>query len=157
MNKFLASYIAQMVALGREVRDNAGGGTPEEIRSIVNNLKPTVEYDFTADLNGKEYRFIADCVINSVIKEDLKSDPYNLGCFNAEFLCHYVPLSTDQIKHVQSAEGYEAIGYLVLAHGQIDELIEDMISLDGYGHYFNHYDGEEIELQNVNYRMFQTN
>ncbi len=156
-SKYHAEYISNLIATGREVRDSADGGTPEEIRHIVKNLHPTTEYDFTADLDGKEYRFIANCCINGVIKDDLKSDPYTLGGFNAWFLAKYVPLNEDQIKHVQDADGFEAIGYLVLAHGQIDELIDHMISLDGYGHYFNHYDGEEIELDNAPYRMFRVN
>ena len=111
--------------------------------------------DFHADLNGDEYRFIHNNVIDDVIAQDLKDDPYILGCFNADFLCHYIPLSSDQIQHVQDAEGFEAIGYLVLAHGELDELVSDMISADGYGHYFNHWNGDEIELNNVPYRMFQ--
>ena len=153
--------LTNMIATAKEIRSSADGGTPEEITNIVNQITPCLmgdaTADFHADLNGDEYRFIHNNVIDEIIKDDLKDDPYTLGCFNANFLAHYIPLVTDQIQHVQDAEGYEAIGYLVLAHGQIDELIEDMISLDGYGHYFNHYDGEEIELQNVNYRMFQTN
>tara|TARA_B110000908_G_scaffold147640_1_gene179507 strand:+ start:1144 stop:1599 length:456 start_codon:yes stop_codon:yes gene_type:complete len=150
-----------MIATAKEIRDTADGGTPEEIKNIVNLITEGplrgvgTEADFHADLNGNEYRFIHNGVIDDVIATDLKDDPYHLGCFNADFLCHYIPLSSDQIKHVQAAEGFEAIGLLVLAHGELDELVSDMISADGYGHYFNHYNGDEIELNNVPYRMFQ--
>lgn len=152
--------ITNMIATAHELKDTADGGTPEELTNIVNQMTTKLNVysstaDFTADLNGNEYRFIHNGIIDDVIATDLKDDPYHLGCFNADFLCHYIPLSADQIKHVQDAEGYEAIGFLVLAHGELDELVSDMISADGYGHYFNHWNGDEIELNNVPYRMFQ--
>ena len=153
--------LTNMIATAKEIRNSADGGTPEEIKNIVNLITPCLmgdgTNDFTYDLNGNEYRFIHNNVIDEIIKDDLKDDPYTLGCFNADFLAHYIPLVSDQIQHVQDAEGYEAIGYLVLAHADLDELVSDMISLDGYGHYFNHWNGDEIELNNVPYRMFQTN
>mgnify|MGYP000932121834 FL=1 len=153
--------LTNMIATAKEIRNSADGGTPEEIKNIVNLITPCLmgdaTADFHADLNGDEYRFIHNGVIDDIIKQDLKDDPYTLGCFNANFLAHYIPLLTDQIQHVQDAEGFEAIGYLVLAHADLDELVSDMISADGYGHYFNYYDGDEIELNNVPYRMFRRN
>ena len=153
--------LKNMIATAKEIRNSADGGTPEEIKNIINFITPCLmgdaTADFHADLNGDEYRFIHNNVIDEIIKQDLKDDPYTLGCFNANFLTHYIPLSTDQIQHVQDAEGFEAIGYLVLAHCDLDEFVSDMISADGYGHYFNHWDGDEIELNKVPYRMFRTN
>ena len=153
--------LTNMIATAKEIRNSADGGTPEEIKNIVNLITPCLmgdaTADFHADLNGNEYRFIHNNVIDDVIAEDFKNDPYTLGCFSAWFLARYIPLQEDQIQKVQDADGYEAIGLLALASLKLDDLIDNMISLDGYGHYFNHYNGDEIELNNVPYRMFQTN
>ena len=45
---------------------------------------------------------------------------------------------------MQKAEAFEGLGALLAQH--IDEVQEDMVRYDGYGHHFNHWNGSEMEI-----------
>ena len=159
----MASKTSTMIKLAREIRETADGGTPQELRDIVSEMIPQgrfkypSSYDFNADLNGREYRFISGCYIDDALRMEFDTDPYNLGCFNAWFLAKYLPLTKEQILKAQKAECFEVIGQLVLACGRLNELLEDAVSYDDYGHFFSHYDGVKIDLETTDYMMFRTN
>ena len=152
-----------MIKLAREIRETAGGGKPQELRDIVSEMIPQgrykfpSSYDFNADLNGREYRFIAGCYIDDALRMEVDTDPYTLGCFNAWFLAKYIPLTKEQILEAQKAECFEVIGQLVLNCGNLNELLEAAVGYDDYGHFFSHYDGVAVELETTDYRMFRTN
>ena len=123
----------------------------DERREIIEQLgqsDPTLidrnELDFTA--LGDSWRFIRTDVIDQIQQEELSSDPYILGCFNASFLSSIINLDTESIELLQKSEGYEGIGKAVINGGHIEELQQDYVSADGYGHHFAHYDHEEHEL-----------
>ena len=101
------------------------------------------------------HRFIHTNDIDEVQQDELKSDEYMLGCFNASFLAGILDIDQDVIEAMQKAEAFEAVGKLVLSMDKLEELQEDYARLDGYGHHFNHYDGNEIEIGN--YHIFRIN
>jgi hypothetical protein len=94
------------------------------------------------EVNG--HRFIRRDAIAEIQREELSSDLYILGCFNADFLAGILDIDIDAIKAIQDAGAFEALGKLVLPH--IDEIQAKYSSVDGYGHHFAHYDGEEHEI-----------
>ena len=108
-----------------------------------------------SDFEVGNYRFIHTDDIDEVQRDELSSDEYMLGCFNASFLASVLDIDQDVIEAMQKAEAYEAVGKLVLSMDKLEELQQDYVKWDGYGHHFNHYDGNEIETGN--YHIFQIN
>ena len=111
---------------------------PVYIPELIEELG--ANYDFTID----DYRFIHEDYIDDIQKEELASDLYILGCFNAWFLSNCSGIDIDIIETLQKSEAFEGLGKLMLPY--LDKIQQDYASLDGYGHHFNHYDGDEIEL-----------
>lgn len=101
--------------------------------------KMGVEDDF--ELAGA--RIIHADSIDKIQREELLSDLYCLGCFNANFLAGYLPLDTEDIEQLQKAEAFEAIGKI--ASKYIEAIQKGYAAADGYGHHFNGYDFSEIE------------
>lgn len=98
------------------------------------------------DFEVSNVRFIDTDNIDEIQQEELGGDEYILGCFNADFLSEVLNLSVEVIEAIQDAEGFEALGKMVLEMDKLEELQEQYASADGYGHHFNHYDGNEEEL-----------
>ena len=98
--------------------------------------------DFYSPCNN--WRFIREDEIDRVQQEELSSDAYMLGCFNASFIANILDTDEDAIKAMQDANAYEGIGKMLLKH--IDEIQQQYSSMDGYGHHFAHYDHNEHEL-----------
>lgn len=108
-------------------------------------------FDFEAD----NYRFIHQDEIDRIQQEELESDEYTLGCFNASFLAGVLGLDTEPVEAIQSAGAYEALGKMVINGGHLAELQGEYAGLDGYGHHFAHYDGNEQEVGS--YYVFRVN
>ncbi len=108
------------------------------------------------DFEIDNVRFIkADC-IDKIQQDEMKSDLYCLGCFNSWFISDCIDIDRDVIEAMQKAEAYEAIGKLIISLGKLEEMQEEYARLDGYGHHFNLYDGNEetITVNNVEYYVF---
>lgn len=112
-----------------------------EWREVLENIL-SGETDFEVD----EVRFINFSEIDRIQCEELESDDYILGCFNAWFLSDVLEIDEEVIKAMQEAEAFEAIGKLIKSMDKLEELQADYSSTDGYGHHFNHYDGGEEEF-----------
>lgn len=108
----------------------------DEVNEFVDNVMEG-ENDFTIG----DYRYISSNAIDEIMCEDLKSDLYILGCFNAWFLVDILDIDLDVIEEMQKCEAYTAIGKLVLSLGKLEELQKAYVSADGYGAHFNRYDG----------------
>lgn len=91
-------------------------------------------------------RFISDDVILETLADELGSDEYILGCFNADFLAGIIGIASDVIEAMQKVEAFEAVGKLVKSLGKLEEVASEYASADGYGHHFNSYDFGEVEL-----------
>ena len=97
------------------------------------------------DFEVNDYRFISETEIDEIQVKELESDPYILGCFNADFIADNTDLSCDIVTALQEAEKYDAIGRHIIDNGYTDTIQEEYSRLDGYGHYFSPYDGATLE------------
>ncbi len=111
----------------------------DQITELLNRMDSEDDIDF--ELAGA--RIIHRDFIDGIQQEELLSDFYCLGCFNASFLADYLPLDTEDIEQLQKAEAYTALGKI--ASKYIKEIQGGYAAADGYGHHFNYYDGSEIE------------
>ena len=110
------------------------------------------------DISSNNYRMISDDVILDIMIEELESDPYILGCFNADFIADNTNLSYDIVKALQDGEQFEALGNHIIANSYTEEMAEEYARLNGYGHHFAHYDGsgEELNIMGRDYHLFRT-
>lgn len=124
-----------------------------DFRETVSNI-----LDNERDFEVENYRFIHFDDIEEIQQEELKSDLYLLGCFNAYFLADNTSLSLRVIQVLQKNEAYEELGELV--QDDVENIQREYARLDGYGHHFAHYDHETLKLLNVNgcdYYVFRIN
>jgi hypothetical protein len=110
------------------------------------------------DFEVDNYIFMKENDALDIAIEQYKCDPYILGCFNDWFISNNCNIPINVVECLQKAEAYEGLGELML-HNGIDDLMEEYISDDGYGHCFGSYDHKwyEIELLGTNYIYFRTN
>ena len=123
-------------------------------RDVVEHV--TSGYD---DFEVNNVRFIKDEVILSVMAEEIFSDDYCLGCFNAGFISENSNLNYELVQACQDAGAYEAVGKALndtLSDDEKESFCEEYASADGYGHHFNRYDfgHEEIRIDSVLYHVF---
>ena len=111
------------------------------------------ENDFTIE----DYRFIKSDEIDEIQQDELKSDLYILGCFNAWFIADNTNIPLKAVEALQKAEAYEALGEMMV--DDIEIIQSEYASTDGYGHHFAHYDHHEQEtvLNGVHYYYFKIN
>lgn len=132
------------------------------IKNFCNTLFSTPDYrEVIANAGDDDFevdnvRFIRADAIGQIMQDELSSDEYVLGCFNADFLADVLGIDQDVIEAMQKAEAYEAIGKLIKSLGKLEELQEAYASADGYGHHFNSYDfGEEnVTIDGIDYYVF---
>ena len=108
-----------------------------------------------SDFEVGNFRFIDSNEIDEIQQNELRGDKYILGCFNAGFVAGVLDMDSYVIESMQQAEAFEAIGKMIISMGKLEELQEAYQQADGYGHHFNHYDGNEYECNG--YLVFQTN
>ena len=134
-----------------------------DVKNLSNELdidfKELVEQliDEVDDFEMEDYRFIKVSEIDTIQQDELKSDLYILGCFNASFIAENTDLSLKVVQALQKAEAFEELGELML--DDIETLQSEYVSMDGYGHHFGRYDGNEYEitLNDVEYYYFKVN
>ena len=137
----------------------------KNIITIANNLDVN-KYKLVDSIQDSETNFEVDNYTFITEDEALKEvinmyqcDEYILGCFNADFIADFIPLDYDSIKTLQESENFEVIGKLILNSGNLESMMEDYISLDGYGHALSSYDGnnDEITINNIDYIVYRNN
>ena len=113
--------------------------------------------DENDDFEIDNYRFIKVSEIDTIQQDELKSDLYILGCFNADFIEDNTNLSLKVIQALQKAEAFEELGELIV--DDIETIQSEYVRMDGYGQHFGRYDGNEHEtvLNNVEYYYFKIN
>lgn len=139
-------------------------GQLKEIKAFCNNLLSTPDWREVAEnLQGNEddfevdgVRFISEGAIDQIQQDELESDLYALGCFNAWFLADVLDIDQDVIEEMQKAEAFTAIGKLIINMGKLAELQQEYARQDGYGHHFNLYDSseEELTINGTTYHVF---
>lgn len=137
------------MGLKNDLRDlKEMGFSKDERKEIFKNID-IGEVDFEIG----NYRFISKNDIDEIMKDELSSDTYMLGCFTAWFISDITGLDYNTVEKAQKNESYELLGELMLKN--IDDVVDKYISYDGYGHHFSHYDGSEAEIEN--YYIFRIN
>ena len=123
-----------------------------DFRELVEQLIDEVD-----DFEMEDYRFIKVSEIDTIQQDELKSDLYILGCFNADFIEDNTNLSLKVIQALQKAEAFEELGELIV--DDIEIIQSEYARMDGYGHHFGRYDGNEheITLNDVEYYYFKIN
>ena len=125
-----------------------------DYKEVIENVLSNVD-DFTVD----NVRFIKDTEILQIMADEIFSDNYILGCFNASFISENSDLNYALVEACQKAEAFEAIGEALndtLSDDQKLSFCESYVSADGYGHHFNGYDfgHEEISINGTLYHVF---
>jgi hypothetical protein len=128
----------------RDVRELVGGDWREAVAQMAIDA---------SDFECGGYRFIHKDDIDDILADELSSDEYVLGCFNARFIADVTGWPVALIEAAQKGEQYEAIGKGIIDGGHVTELAQAYASADGYGHHFNSWDGSEEEF--VNYYAFR--
>lgn len=107
----------------------------------------------------ENYTFLSEDEALKDVVNMYECDEYILGSFNADFIENFIPLSYEDIKTIQGGEHYEIIGKLILNSGKLEEMMQEYIRLDGFGHALNSYDGshDEINLNGIDYIYFRNN
>lgn len=133
----------------------------------VKNLSNELDIDFRElteqitdendDFEIDNYRFIKVSEIDTIQQDELKSDLYSLGCFNTSFIAENTNIPYNAIVALQKADAYESLGEMM--EDDIEAIQEEYSRLDGYGHHFGRYDGNEYEitLNDVDYYYFKVN
>lgn len=122
------------------LRDELSLSLEESIEAIQKMRNE--ESDFSID----DWRFIANDAIDQIQQDELSSDEYVLGCFNASFLAGVTDLPIEMIEACQSAEQYEAIGKAIIDGCWLEDVQREYARADGYGHHFSGYDFSEREI-----------
>lgn len=107
------------------------------------------------DFEVGNYRFIHQDEIDEIQQQELSSNLYMLGCFNADFIADNTNLTYNIVKALQKAELYEAIGEAIMDGNYLEAMQSEYARLDGYGHHFAHYDHDTHEYGE--YYVFRTN
>lgn len=115
-------------------------------REVISEIQ-SGSYEFEVN----NVRFIKDDSILEIMSEEIFSDDYLLGCFNAHFIADNSGLNYELVKACQESDAFQAIGKALndtLSEKEKESFCEAYASEDGYGHHFNHYDGncEEIRI-----------
>ena len=133
----------------------------------VKNLSNELDIDFRElteqitdendDFEIDNYRFIKVSEIDTIQQNELKDDLYILGCFSDWFIADNTDLSLKVVQALQKARAFEELGELIV--DDIETLQSEYSRLDGYGHHFGRYDGNEYEitLNDVDYYYFKVN
>lgn len=117
------------------------------------------------DWTGDRYRVIHEDDALQVLADELESDPYILGCFNADFLAGVTGVPAAIIKAAQDGEQYEVIGQWLIDEGHVQDssgpahhggVAANYAAADGFGHHFASYDGNTDE-QAGGWLVFQIN
>lgn len=139
----------------------------QEIKSVINLCKD-LSIDFkevvinieksVSDFEVDNYRFISESEIDEIQCNELSSDSYVLGCFNADFIANNTDLSFNIVKALQEADKYDAIGYHIIDNNYVSAIQSEYARIDGYGHHFAHYDSETMEeMLSLGYYCFRVN
>lgn len=122
----------------------------EEAKEILVKMINNEPDFFTAD---DTYRFINEENIDEIQRRELLYDKYVLGCFVPSFIADICGLDVSVVEKAQKDESFELLGELMSKH--IDTVQREYANLDGYGHHFAHYDGQEEYLNG--YYIFKVN
>lgn len=96
------------------------------------------------DIEAGDCRFIDDDYIDDILEDELLSDTYILGSFAPWFIADILDIDVEAVEPMQASGAYAGLGQLMAKHSY--EVAKKYAGIDGYGHHFNSYNGEDIEI-----------
>ena len=92
-----------------------------------------------------DYIILTETEAHERVYDMYRGDAYMIGCFSAWFIADHVCLDTETIETLQKSEAFEGIGRAVMNSGNFEDMMDDYIAADGFGHALNSYDGGHDE------------
>ena len=103
----------------------------ESVQAFVDGLEyPDTNYQIFTEDDARER-----------VYDMYRGDDYMLGSFNPWFIADYVCLDTDTVETLQKSDAFEGIGRAIMSGGKFEEMMDNYIRLDGFGHALSSYDG----------------
>ncbi|WBF79570.1 hypothetical protein BNCALIDO_00181 [Aeromonas phage vB_AdhM_TS9] len=125
---------------------NAGEYVYSDVKQLFADVANNFDNDFNVDFDGREYRVISNDDILDIMKDELSSDTYVLGCGSDWFMSDVTGIPVDAIRKIQDADVYEALGIIIANNDEmLTKFAEGIISHDGAGNHFSAYDFSETE------------
>ena len=120
---------------------NSGDHVYSDVKQLFDDVANNFDNDFNVDFDGREYRIISNDDILDIMKDELASDEYVLGCGSDWFISDVTGIPVDAIRKIQKADAYEALGIIIANNDEmLTKFAEGIISHDGAGHHFSGYD-----------------
>lgn len=125
--------------------------TYTEIKDLINLTdRESVEaYINEENYPNTTYRILGEDEALQEVINMYRGDEYMLGCFNSSFIEDYISLDYADINILQEGEQFEIIGKLILNSGNLEDMMEEYVRLEGYGHALNSYDGNCEEYNDL--------
>lgn len=140
----MSKYNETVKAIVKAIVSHNGTNDRHSVHDLLEDVNFAICNDFTVDYDGREYRIIENDCIESIMKDELSSDTYMLGCFNAWFLSDIMDIPSEAIEKIQNADCCDALGIIISNNDEMmDYLVKKYISCDSAGHYFSTYDLSE--------------
>lgn len=135
---------------------NSGEHVYSDVKQLIIDVTGNFDNDFNVDFDGREYRVINNDDILDIMKDELSSDTYVLGCGSDWFMSDVTGIPVDAIRKIQDADAHEALGIIIANNDEMLTKCAEGISLhDGAGHHFSSYDSSETDAGE--YTVFCTN
>jgi hypothetical protein len=120
----------------KEIKDAVNGS--EDWKTIIKEIERG-----ESDIYTDEYRVIEKSVIDSLVADEIQDQLY---AFRPEFLADITQMSETALRDIQTCRHAEATLNEFL-NPYLEEIAEEYVSTEGYGHIFASYDGQEIETE----------
>ena len=125
---------------------NPGEHVYSDVLELFADVANNFDNDFNVDFDGRGYRVIHNDDILDIMKDELASDTYFLGCGSDWFMSDVTGIPVDAIRKIQDANAFEALGIIIANKDEMLTAFADgIISHDGAGHHFSIYDFSETE------------
>lgn len=127
----------------------------EDLEKFISKNDLIVNENVMDNLEDKEdYLIIKEENQLLLMMEYLKE---SICYFNAEWLSEYLTVPEDIISKMQQTmyeESNQALLNLIKNEYTLSEIANDALSVDGFGHFFNGYDGEVYEIEDKAYNTY---
>lgn len=125
---------------------------------VNDEVKKQIEEILENDFTGREFSVMTEEAREEQITEYIKD---TLFAFKPSFLAGETDLPEEVFQTLceKCEPGNEPILKLIEKTCGIKSFVDSAVGADGYGHFLNHYDGEEheIEVNGVTYYVYRNN
>ena len=108
---------------------NSGEHVYSDVKQLFIDVADNFDNDFYVDFDGRGYRVIKNADILDIMKDELASDTYILGCGSDWFMSDVTGIPVDAIRKIQKADAYEALGIIIANNDEmLTKFAEGIIS-----------------------------